>query len=377
MFLKVFGLTFVGLLGIFQISTFIDISDKLFKGTATGSMLLEYMVHDAAGRLPLIPLSVLLGALVTIGLLTRNSELIVMRACGISLYRSAAPLMLFAVVAGGVLFLFEENVLAYSNRRAEAVRHVIRGGSPRTFDVLNRKWIVGRKGEIYNYVYFNPRRSELNGFSVFKFAPKAWRLQSRAFYKTVTFSGRATGLEETVVWQAKDGWLREFDRNIEERAYRQVEAVDVFVEPPPYFTTEQQDANRMTYPQLKRYIVELRTSGFNVTEYEVELHRKLSFPWVALIMTFIAVPFAVTTGRRGAMYGIGLGIVLAIVYWTAMSVFAALGAGGVVMPVLAAWAPNILFAAGAAYLLLTVRTYSPWRTGRRTELTRRPDRQAQ
>jgi lipopolysaccharide export LptBFGC system permease protein LptF len=68
------------------------------------------------------------------------------------------------------------------------------------------------------------------------------------------------------------------------------------------------------------------------------------------------VPFAVTTGRRGAMYGIGLGIVLAIIYWTTMSVFAAIGAGGVMLPLLAAWAPNILFAAFGAYLLLTVRT---------------------
>jgi len=357
MYAKVFSLTFIGLLGIFQISTFIDLSDKLFKGQATGSMLLEYMWYATPQYMYYcIPLSVLIGGLVTIGLLTRNSELIVMRACGISLYRSAAPLLVFAVFASGALFLLEENVLAYSNRRAEAVRHVIRGGSPRTFDVLNRKWIVGRKGEIYNYVFFDPRRGELNGFSVFKFAPKAWRLQSRAFYKLAAFPGHATGQEETVAWQAKDGWVREFDRQVTEKAYRAVDKAVVFIEPPQYFMTEQQDADRMTYQELSKYIVELRASGFNTTEYEVELHRKVSFPWVTLIMTFIAVPFAVTTGRRGAMYGIGLGIVLAIVYWTTMSVFAAIGAGGIVLPLLAAWAPNVLFAAFAAYLLLTVRT---------------------
>ena len=54
-------------------------------------------------------------------------------------------------------------------------------------------------------------------------------------------------------------------------------------------------------------------------EHEVELHRKIAFPFVTLVMTFIAVPFAVTTGRRGAMYGIGIGIVLALVYWTMIS----------------------------------------------------------
>ena len=75
-----------------------------------------------------------------------------------------------------------------------------------------------------------------------------------------------------------------------------------------------------------------------------------------LIMTMLAVPFAVTTGRRGALYGVGVGIVVAIVYWITMSIFAAIGAGGWIAPMLAAWAPNILFGAVALYLVLTVRT---------------------
>ncbi len=73
-------------------------------------------------------------------------------------------------------------------------------------------------------------------------------------------------------------------------------------------------------------------------------------------MTLLAVPFAVGTGRSGAFYGIGVGLVLSLVYWTALSIFGALGAGGWMSPALAAWAPNILFAAAAGCLLLTVRT---------------------
>jgi LPS export ABC transporter permease LptF/LPS export ABC transporter permease LptG len=357
MYFRIASLSFVAMIGIFYISTFIDLSDKLFKGIATGAMLAQYMWYATPQFVYFcIPISVLIGGLVTIGLLTRSSELIVMRACGISLYRTALPLVLMAVAASAVLFLFEENVLAYSNRRAEALRHVIRGGSPRTFDVLNRKWIVGREGEIYNYVYFEPRRSELNGFSIFRFAPKAWRLQSRSFYKQASFTGHSTGQEHKTTWQARDGWVREFDRRTEARGFQVVAAADVQVEPPQYFATEQPDADRMTYGQLRYFIAELRASGFNVVPYEVELYRKVSFPWVTVIMTLIAVPFAVTTGRKGAMYGIGLGVVLAIVYWAASSVFAAVGAGGLVAPLLAAWAPNILFGAAAFFLLLTVRT---------------------
>jgi lipopolysaccharide export LptBFGC system permease protein LptF len=74
------------------------------------------------------------------------------------------------------------------------------------------------------------------------------------------------------------------------------------------------------------------------------------------VMTLLAVPFAVSGGRRGALYGLGMGLVLALGYFVTMSVFGALGSGGVLPPVLAAWAPNLLFSSAAAYMLLTVRT---------------------
>ena len=53
---------------------------------------------------------------------------------------------------------------------------------------------------------------------------------------------------------------------------------------------------------------------------------------------------------------VGIAIALAMIYWLLMSVFAAVGSAGLLPPALAAWSPNLLFAAGAAYLLLTVRT---------------------
>jgi lipopolysaccharide export LptBFGC system permease protein LptF len=88
----------------------------------------------------------------------------------------------------------------------------------------------------------------------------------------------------------------------------------------------------------------------------VALQRKVAFPFVAVIMTLLAIPFAVTTGRRGALDGIGIGIVIAIVYWTTFILFTAIGSGGLLPPALAAWASNILFGAAAVYMILTVRT---------------------
>ena len=347
-YLRIVGLAFVGLLAVFYIATFIDLSDKLFKGETTGGALLEYFWFATPQYIYyVLPISALLATLVTIGLLTKTSELVVMKACGISLYRATVPLVLFGVVWSGVLFGLGETILAASNRRAEAIRHVIRGGSPQTFDVLNRKWIVAPDGDIYHYTYLDPRRQELHGFSVYEFAEPEWKLDRRLFANSAGFQDG---------WKAEGVWVRTFDETLGHLPYEFLGSADLRLQPPEFFVTERPDAERMNYRQLQRYIEQLRASGFSVVQLAVALQRKLSFPLVTVVMTLIAVPFAVMTGRRGAMYAIGVGLSLAITYWIAISVFGAVGSAGLLTPPLAAWAPNILFSAGASYLLLSVRT---------------------
>ena len=121
-YLRVFVLALVGLLGVFYISTFIDMADRVFRGSATTGLLLQYLYFETPRYAYLIiPMAALVATLVVVGSLTKNSELIVMRACGVSLYRSAVPLLLFALLLSGVLYEMQENVLAYSNRRADAI----------------------------------------------------------------------------------------------------------------------------------------------------------------------------------------------------------------------------------------------------------------
>lgn len=357
-YLRILGMTVIAMLGLFYISTFIDLSDKWFKGQASFGQILAFLWWSTPQFMSyIIALAVLLSTLVTIGVLTKNSELIVMRACGVSIYRTAAPMLLFALAASVVLFGMEERVLALANRRADQLKHLIRGGSAQTFDVLNRKWIVGRQGEVYHYQYFNPRTHELNGLSVFEFNPDTITLSRRLYAAVATYAPGATADgTATATWDLTRGWMRDFGTADGGQTYEGFDTTSRPLESADYFVTEVPEPRRMTYPQLSRYIGELRQSGYDVLEHEVELYRKVAFPFVTLVMTFIAVPFAVTTGRRGAMYGIGIGIVLALVYWTMISVFAAFGAGGLISPLLAAWAPNLLFGAAAVVLLLTVRT---------------------
>lgn len=347
LYLKLVALGAAGMLGIFYISSFIDLSDKLFKGQTTGWVLLQYFWYATPQFVYyVLPISTLVATLVVIGLLTKTSELIVMKACGISLYRITLPIVCFGVAWSICLFGLGETVLARSNQRAEAIRHEIRSGTPKTLDILNRQWLMGRDGRIYNYEFFDRQRAELRMASVYELDDVAWRLTQRQFVSQATFSDE---------WEAKSGWVRRFGADSLE-AYETFQNKVVDFESPDYFASERPDAELMTYGQLKAYIQDLSSSGFNVVPYLVELHRKVSFPVVTIVMTLIAIPFAVTTGNRGALYGVGLGITLAIVYWIMLSIFAAIGSAGLLTPWLAAWAPNIGFTAAAGYLLLSVHT---------------------
>ena len=350
MYARVFVLAAAGLAGMFYVSTFLDLSDKVFKAQASWQMLAAYFWYITPQYLYyVLPMAVLLAALVTIGLLTKNSELVVMKACGISVYRVAMPMLVGALVAGGALFLLDQSILGASNRRAEAIRHVMRGGSPETFDVLSRQWLTSPSGEIYRFNVFEPKSQQLLGLDVFEFG-SAQRLSRR------THAERAIFRPEDGTWRAEHGWIRGFDNSGDPSSFETIEPGVLRLAPASYFATQQPEPEFMSYAQLRDYIADLRASGFDVSAQRVALERKLSFPFVTIIMTLIAVPFAVTTGRGGAMFGIAVGIGLAISYWVAISVFAALGSGGVVAPLLAAWAPNLIFGSGAAYLLLTVRT---------------------
>jgi LPS export ABC transporter permease LptF/LPS export ABC transporter permease LptG len=363
-YLRIFFFGLFSLLGVFYISTFMDLADKLFRGSATTGMLLQYFIFQTPQFVfYIIPMAALVATLVTVGLMSKNSELVVMRACGISLYRTAAPLLLFGAAASAVLFGLQEQVIAYSNREADRLNRVIRGYPPASFGALDRRWMIGENGNVYNYDLFDGSKNEFRQFTLYHLDAARWDLRSVTRASRVTLT-RPTGPDgkQTAEWTGFGGWSRELSEVTKDNVTRTVVAYSPFgeralsLESPSYFNSDEPIAELMTYGQLKRYVAQLQAGGYDVMRYMVELQRKIAFPFVTIVMTLLAVPFAMTTGRRGALYGVGVAIVLAIGYWLMVSVCAAMGAGGLLPPLLAAWTPNILFAAAAAYLMLTVRT---------------------
>lgn len=347
MYLRVAGIAFVGLLGLFYVSAFLDRSEKLFKGDASLGLVFSFLLYSTPQFVYyIVPLAVLLSVLVTFGLLARSSELTVMKACGISLYRVALPVVAMSLFGSALLFGLEQRVLAESNRKMEAADREIRGLPPQNLNPMNRRWVVARDGSIYHYGYFDADNDTLTNLSIYTPAGNGWRLERLTHAPTATYTGSA--------WQARTGWLREYSGS--KGTYEAFASRPLPLETPDYFGTGVPVAELMTVPELRRHIEELSDSGVNVVPLAVELQRKIAFPFVTLVMSLLAVPFGVTTGRRGALYGIGIGIVLALAYWIVLHVFLAIGGAGLLPPFLAGWSANIIVAGAAAYLFLNTKT---------------------
>jgi len=129
-----------------------------------------------------------------------------------------------------------------------------------------------------------------------------------------------------------------------------------YSERPEDFATEARAPDQMTFAQLRRYIETIRKSGYAAEELTVKLYTKTSWPFISLVMALIALPFAFRIGKRGALYGVGIGLILGILYWMVFAVFTKFGEVGNLPAMLSAWSANILFAIAAIYMFLNVET---------------------
>ncbi len=358
-FLKMFVLVLVGFVVLMLVFTFFDLVSDILRNHIALTTVGEYLVNLTPDMLyQIAPLAVLIAVLVTFGVLNRNSELIAMKATGISLYRLVVPVISIAAILSVSLFLFDEFYLPQANRKQEALRNIIKGRPPQTVLHPEHNWIFGqaRQGEpgrIFYYEFFDPVRDEFANLSVFEFDPATFALTRRIF------ASRAIWNAETNAWVFEDGWERDFDAgNVRPDGYHAFEqtAFAEIQEEPGYFKKESLQSQEMNFGQLDHYINDLRQSGFDTMVLRVALWHKLAYPMIAMVMAVLAIPFALSMGRRGSLTGIAVAIFVALTYFVADSLFGAMGNHNYLPAALAAWSPDILFGLTGGYLLLRTPT---------------------
>jgi len=337
---------------LFVVLTLFDLLDDIIRNRIPAGYVIGYFVFLMPQILLLvIPMSILLAVLINFGVLEKSSEITALKAGGWSLYRISTPVFLIAALLCLGVYLMQDYVLPYSNIRQDNLRNIIKGRPAQTYMRPQRKWIFGESNRIFNYDYFDPGQQMFVGLNVFEVDLGAHRILRRIH------AARAR-IRDGPKWTLEDGWVRDF-RNPAIGFSRIVKNDFNFPEKASYFQKEifePRESSKLTYLELKDYINYLQKSGYNATELQVELYKKISFPVSCVVMSLLGVPFSFSMGRKGAFFGITASIVIAMAYWGVFNAFEQLGAYGILVPTLAAWAPNILFGAAGLTLFLTVRT---------------------
>jgi LPS export ABC transporter permease LptF/LPS export ABC transporter permease LptG len=296
-------------------------------------------------------ISMLLAVLITFGVLQRSNEITAIKATGVSLYRVIVPVLLASVLMAGGLFLFEQFYLPHANRRQDALRNLIKGRPPQTYLNPDRKWIFGQHSNIYYYRFFDSDRDQFGNLTVFQFDPTTFQLVNRIY------ADRAHWDEGLDRWVCTKGWQRRLrGAAIENYASFDVSTFAAISEPPAYFKKRVEQYSEMNYQELRRYIHDLQQSGFDVVRLKVQLQKKVAFPLITFVMAVLAIPFSLSAGRRGAITGVAVAVGIAVVYITISGLFESMGNASQLPPLLAAWAPDILFGLVGGYLILKVPT---------------------
>jgi LPS export ABC transporter permease LptG/LPS export ABC transporter permease LptF len=348
-----FVLVLAAFWSLFVLVNFMDLFDDIQTNKVKGIIVVRYYAFFSPGIVHLLtPVGVLVAVLITYGLMSRRNEITALKAGGISVYRAAVPVLALGAAVCVVMFGISEYVLPTMSRETTRYLNVIKGRPAQSSSIESHRWVLGSDGRLYNYDYLGPEgarrkdRITLYGLTVYDVDPKAWQLRDVLYVASAAWNGMSYDVER--------GWRRAFADRPSFHELRRARTREI--EPPSYFGQEERAADTLRYRELKAHIASLEALGVDVIPLRVQLHHKLAYPFVCVVMTLLGIPFSFVVARRGALYGIGASIIIAIIYWACLTVFETLGNNARLPPGLAAWAPNLIFGALALYLVLNLET---------------------
>jgi LPS export ABC transporter permease LptG/LPS export ABC transporter permease LptF len=336
-----------------EVFNFFELMGDMIRNSSLTTMFsyLFFLIPQLTYKL--LPISVLVAVLVTLGVLSKQNEVTAFKACGVSLYRLAAPILIASTLFSGGLFGFDFSYVPGANRKQDALRDEIKGRPKQTYLNPNRKWIMGSESRIYYYKYFDPGEKVMVGVSVFELEPATFRLTRQILAQRAYWSSSLSA------WVFENGWSSDFrgPNRIPPRNNFQATTFPELNEHPDYFLREAVQEKQMNFLELQRYIADLQQTGLvDTRKLQVQYHLKFANPLFAFIMAIIAVPFGFLVGSRGAMTGIGASIVIAIAYLGIQPLFEKIGDVGLLPPAMAAWSPDVVFALVGTYLFLRMKS---------------------
>ena len=350
-FFTTLALVFASVLLLSSIVDYSEKVDEIIKNRPPGSVLAGYyQAFLLLIAMELAPFTVLIAALLSLGMLSRNNEDTAFKASGVSLHRLGAPILVAAGIGALLAFAVGEYVLPIAKQREVRYKNRI-FGRPADWNLrtpAERNWYYGRDGRIWHREASDPDRGILVSPTIYEFG---------AGFDLVRRTGAREGAWDsaTTSWTLRQGWTRAFDGG-STAGFQTFLQERIEGDPPAAFAAERRLPAEMRFRELQRYARRLKKSGYPTASLETALQSKLARPLLLPVMALLALPFAFRIGRRGALAGVGVGLALGMVFLVASALFGKLGDVGALPPLLAAWSPHVLFSTAALYLLVRLRT---------------------
>ncbi|MBE9502612.1 MAG: LPS export ABC transporter permease LptG [Proteobacteria bacterium] len=291
------------------------------------------------------PMATLLATLLTLGILSRNNEVTVMKACGISLFQISSPILLISLFISLFSLFTSEYLLPHATQKYKEIERYRPGGSKYRLFKQSNIWYFGQ-GIIYQINHLDLVNGVMNGVTILR-VDRDYKIVER-------IDSRQAKLENGLL-TLTNGITRSFHDSLKYEQFKEkmLPTQEKFSD----FTVSEPMPEEMTFKKLNKYIERLKKMGLDYTSYVVDLLAKIAFPLANFILPLIGIPFALKTGRSsGIAAGVGISIIIGFTYWITMAFNISLGHVGVLPPFLAAFGSNIIFALIGVVSIMSVKT---------------------
>jgi lipopolysaccharide export system permease protein len=314
-----------------------------------GALLtLKYFFVQVPGfAVQTLPIAVLMAVLFSLSQLSKNSELIAMRAGGVSIFMVAIPLCVCGLIICLFTIFMNESVVPQTTRMIRHTKVVEIEKQPEQFANLQRQNFSGvsTSNQLYHIGSFNGANNTLTDILILGFDENI-HLKSRMDAKSAQYVGDH--------WVFNQGYLRTFDDNDREISAQAFDKINFAIpEKPSDFLTDPKTPEELSLLELYKYVQQLEKNGSDSHKELVELNHKLAVPFGCIILAILGVSFGWSMGKySGVVTSFGICLLVAFIYIGGQQIGQGIGNQGLLSPFLSMWSMNIIFSILGVFLLI-------------------------
>jgi lipopolysaccharide export system permease protein len=324
-----------------------NLDDHLSRGIEPRAIALGYAYSLPEKVFLVLPAAVLFATVFSLGNQSRHSELTAGKASGRSLRRTVLPLLGAAGVTSGLTLALGEWAPVATTRQLELL------GEREVRSTTSRYNFVYRAdhGWVYAVRSLDITRQSARDLVLEREGPGA------AYPTLVVQTPDARYDDSTARWILRSARFRVLPAMDQELTFGFDSLIQrSLVETPADLLVEPKEPREMRYAELGRYIDDLERSGGDGRKLRVRQALKFAIPFTCIVIALFGAPLAVTAPRTSGALGIGISLVITVVFLMLIQLSEAIGAGGLLPPRLAAWLPNIVFGTMGVALLARAPT---------------------